>query len=128
MYESIGPVSHRHAPQKDASGCCDLEHIGWNLDCYLCGLARGKIPVMFIHTKPAASAWPAAMIVWGPGYRTAAHRHHSIQLVMATKGEFRIRGGRKDRWLTCGAALVRPDAVHEIDARNTPVLIAFVDA
>jgi AraC-like DNA-binding protein len=90
--------------------------------------ARGKIPVMFlIHTKPAARAWPAAMIVWGPGYRATAHRHHSIQLVMATKGSFRIRGGRRDRWLTCGAALVRPDAVHEVDARKTPVLIAFVD-
>jgi AraC-like DNA-binding protein len=46
---------------------------------------------------------------------------------MATKGTFRIRGGRRDRWLTCGAALVRPDAVHEVDARKTPVLIAFVD-
>jgi len=83
--------------------------------------------MMFIHTKPAASAWPAAMIVWGPGYRATAHRHHSIQLIMATKGTFRIRGGRRDRWLRCGAALVRPDAVHEIDARATPVLIAFVD-
>src|SRR5262245_57618709 len=90
--------------------------------------ARGKIPVMFlIHTKPAASAWPAAMIVWGPGYRATAHRHHSIQLVMATKGTFRIRGGRKGRWSTCGAALVRPDVVHEVDARATPVLIAFID-
>jgi AraC-like DNA-binding protein len=83
--------------------------------------------MMFIHTKPATSAWPAAMIVWGPGYRATAHRHHSIQLIMATKGTFRIRGGRRDRWLRCGAALVRPDAVHEIDARATPVLIAFVD-
>jgi len=90
--------------------------------------ARGKIPVMFlIHTKPAANAWPAAMIVWGPGYTATAHRHHSIQLVMATKGTLRIRGGRRDRWLKCGAALVRPDAVHEVDARKTPVLIAFVD-
>src|SRR5262249_539700 len=39
----------------------------------------------------------------------------------------RSGGGRRDRWLTCGAALVRPDAVHEVDARGTPVLIAFVD-
>jgi AraC-like DNA-binding protein len=46
---------------------------------------------------------------------------------MATKATFRIRGGRRDKWLTCGAALVRPDAIHEVDARNTAVLIAFVD-
>src|SRR5262249_17732719 len=82
---------------------------------------------MFMQTTPAASAWPAAMIVWGPGYRATAHRHHSIQLVMAMKGTFRIRNGGRGRWLTCGAALVRPDAVHEVDARATPVLIAFVD-
>jgi len=68
------------------------------------------------------------MIVWGPGYKASAHRHHCIQLVMALTGTLRIRRGREDAWLRCGAALVRPDAVHEVDARSTAVLIAFVDA
>jgi hypothetical protein len=77
---------------------------------------------MFLPTTPGAMAWPAAMIVWGPGYRATAHRHHCIQLVMAMKGTLMIRSGREDRWLKCGAALVRPDAVHEVDARNTTVL------
>jgi AraC-like DNA-binding protein len=43
-------------------------------------------------------------------------------------GTLLIRSGTQDRWLKCGAALIRPDAVHEVDARSTPVLIAFVDA
>ena len=30
--------------------------------------------------------------------------------------------------MKCGAVLVRPDAVHEIDARDTTVLIGFVDS
>src|SRR5262249_34437618 len=77
---------------------------------------------------PGVLTWPAAMIVWGPGYRSTAHRHHSIQLVMAVKGTFRIRRGPGDKWLRCGAALVKPDAVHEVDAEKTPVLLAFVDA
>jgi AraC-like DNA-binding protein len=47
---------------------------------------------------------------------------------MALTGELRIRSTCADRWLEAAAALVRPDAVHEVDARNIPVLIAFVDA
>src|SRR5262249_42568986 len=89
---------------------------------------HGRIEIMLIPAAPAAMAWPAAMIVWGPGFRTAAHRHHSIQLVMVMKGTLSIRSGRGDRWLKCGAALVRADALHEVDARNSTILLAFVDA
>jgi len=78
--------------------------------------------------KPSAIVWPAAMVVWGPGYRATAHRHHCIQLVMVLKGTLRIRSGHGSKWVRCGAALVRPDAIHEVDARSGTVLIAFVDA
>src|SRR5262249_2236279 len=83
---------------------------------------------MLMRTPPGSLVWPAAMIVWGPGFTSAAHRHHCVQLVMAMKGTLRIRAGSDDKWLKCGAALIRPDAVHEVDARDTTVLIAFVDA
>src|SRR4030095_5094783 len=83
---------------------------------------------MSLHAAPDVAVWPAAMIVWGPGYIATAHRHHCIQLVMAMSGTLLIRSGPQERWLKCGAALVRPDAVHEVDARSTAVLIAFVDA
>src|SRR5262245_43884299 len=83
---------------------------------------------MLMHTPPGTLVWPAAMIVWGPGFTSAAHRHHSVQLVMAMKGTLRIRGGPDEKWLKCSGALVRPDAVHEVDARENTVLIAFVDA
>lgn len=83
---------------------------------------------MLIHPNPGALVWPAAMIVWGPGFTTAGHRHHCVQLVMAIRGTLLIRGGSEDRWMRCGAALVRPDAAHEVDARNTTVLIGFVDS
>jgi AraC-like DNA-binding protein len=83
---------------------------------------------MLIHPNPGALVWPAAMIVWGPGFTTAGHRHHCVQLVMATRGTLLIRGSSDDPWKRCGAAFVRPDAAHEVDARNTPVLIGFVDS
>jgi AraC-like DNA-binding protein len=47
---------------------------------------------------------------------------------MAMHGTLLIRGKSNDRWIKCGAALVRPDATHEVDARNTTVLIGFVDS
>jgi len=83
---------------------------------------------MLVHTTAGVVVWPAAMIVWGPGYKAVTHRHHCIQLVMALKGNLLIRTGRQDAWLRCGAALVRQDAVHEVDAQKSTVLIAFVDA
>jgi AraC-like DNA-binding protein len=82
---------------------------------------------MLISLEPGALAWPAAMIVWGPGFTSTPHRHHCIHLLMAVEGALRIRGGARQRWLDCGAALVRADAAHEVDAREATVLIAFVD-
>ena len=82
---------------------------------------------MMIRPNPGTFVWPAAMIVWGPGFSSAAHSHHCIQLLMALRGTLSIRGGPEDEWARCGAALVRPDVVHEVDARGTTVLIGFVD-
>lgn len=83
---------------------------------------------MLMRPPPGALVWPAAMIVWGPGFRSAAHRHHCVQLVMAMEGALLVRGNPRGEWMKCGAFLVRPDAVHEVDARDTTVLIGFVDA
>jgi AraC-like DNA-binding protein len=83
---------------------------------------------MLVHANPGALVWPAAMIVWGPGFTTAGHSHHCFQLIMVMHGTLRVRGRSKDPWTECGAVLVRPDAAHEVDARDSTVLIGFVDA
>jgi AraC-like DNA-binding protein len=80
-----------------------------------------------ISAAPGALLWPAAMIVWGPGYVSSVHAHHCIQLVMALEGSLRIRSDADQKWATCGAALVKPDAKHEVEAQDGVVLIAFVD-
>lgn len=81
---------------------------------------------MFISAVPGAMLWPAAMIVWGPAYASSGHAHHCVQLVIALQGSVRVRG-RDAAWNSCGAVLIRPDAHHEVEARNTTVLIAFVE-
>src|SRR5690349_17151298 len=84
---------------------------------------------MMIRPTPGSLAWPAAMIVWGPAFTSARHSHHCVQLLMAMDGTLLVRSGPNEKWIKCGAALVRPDASHEVDARDTNVLlIAFVDA
>src|SRR5262245_51207264 len=82
---------------------------------------------MLVSLTRGACLWPAAMIVWGPGYASARHRHHCVQLVMAMDGTLRIRGGPAQAWIECGAALLRADAPHQVDAPGEVVLIAFVD-
>jgi AraC-like DNA-binding protein len=83
---------------------------------------------MLVRPNPGRVVWPAAMIVWGPGFTSAGHRHHSVQLIMALRGDLLIRGASRGEWMKCGAALVRPDAAHEVDARNTTILIGFIDS
>jgi AraC-like DNA-binding protein len=68
------------------------------------------------------------MIVWGPGFTTARHSHHCVQLVMAMRGTLLIRGAPDNEWMKCGAALVRSDTAHEVDACATTVLIGFVNS
>src|SRR5262245_16119717 len=100
----------------------------WLSELHTRDATREAIPVLLIRPPTYALVWPAAMIVWGPGFRSAAHRHHSVQLVMAMKGALLSRGRRGDQWMRSGAVLVRPDAVHEIDARDMTVVIAFVES
>jgi len=85
------------------------------------------LPALHNHDTSAFS-WPAALFLWGRGSRSDLHRHHSVELVMALSGTLRFREHARGAWTTCGAVLIRPDAAHEVDARDTDVLIGFVDA
>jgi len=80
------------------------------------------------YVGASAFTWPAALFLWGPGSWSDLHRHHCVQLVMALDGALRFRQHPRKRWASGGAVLVRADAWHEVNARGTDVLIAFVDA
>jgi AraC-like DNA-binding protein len=73
-----------------------------------------------------AAAWPAALIVWSPGFTSTPHKHPAMPLVLTLSGSLRIRGGRHRRWKRCGAALVRSNAVHEVDTQRNSVVLAYV--
>lgn len=67
------------------------------------------------------------MIVWGPGHVWSNHRHHSLQLALALQGSLGVRSSPRRRWTRCGAALIEPDAFHEISGGKVNVLLTFVD-
>jgi AraC-like DNA-binding protein len=83
---------------------------------------------MRLDTRRGMAPWPPVLVVCGPGFAAAAHRHHCVQLLMTLRGSLRVRSGRTSTWRTCGAVWVRPDAVHEMDARGRPLLIGFISA
>ncbi len=83
---------------------------------------------MLAVQAPGTLLWPAAVVAWGPGYTSTLHRHHCVQLVMAVEGSISVRGAGGGGRTTCDAVLIRPDAAHEVDARDATALIAFVDA
>jgi AraC-like DNA-binding protein len=80
-----------------------------------------------ITAPPCALLWPAGMMVCPRGFVSPQHRHHCIQLMVALRGYLRVRGGPRQRWIECGAVLIRPDVPHEVDATECSVLMAFVD-
>jgi AraC-like DNA-binding protein len=79
------------------------------------------------NATPGVLLWPAAIIAWGPGYVSSLHKHHSAQLVLAIEGRLMIRGKSNHQRVECEAALVRPDATHEVDASGAKILIVLVD-
>jgi len=90
--------------------------------------ARCQNRRMLLPARRGVAPWPPAMIVLGPGFRAAAHRHHCVQLLLTLRGSMRVRGGRDKAWRKCDGAWVRPDATHEMDARGTTLLIGFISA
>jgi AraC-like DNA-binding protein len=83
---------------------------------------------MPLHAHHGMAPWPPVLIVCGPGFKTAAHRHHCVQLLMTLRGSLLVRSGRKAAWAKCNAVWVRPDAVHEVDARGSSLLLGFINA
>jgi AraC-like DNA-binding protein len=83
---------------------------------------------MLLDARSDIASWPSVLIVCGPGFKTAAHRHHCVQLLLTLRASLLVRSGPKATWRKCTAVWVRPDALHEVDAVGSTLLLAFVNA
>jgi len=71
--------------------------------------------------------WPPLLSARGPGGRSAPHAHHAMHFVLCTSGALRARSGHAGRWVEGAGVLTAADALHEIDARGSDVLLVFLD-
>jgi AraC-like DNA-binding protein len=69
--------------------------------------------------------WPPLLASRGLGGRSARHAHHALHVMLAIDGELRVRG--LGEWARAAGVVTAPDAVHEIDATGTEVLLVFLD-
>src|SRR6516162_435453 len=70
--------------------------------------------------------WPPLLATRGPGAMSAAHAHHGMHIVVALRGELRVRAG-KASWQRAAGVLTAPDALHAIDGTDAEVLLVFLD-
>ena len=74
-----------------------------------------KLIVMLIHSAPGTLVWPAAMIVWGPGFRSPAHSHHSRQNI-GTSDDFSLKKLAAVSGLSQSAFYARVYRIHRRSA------------
>src|SRR5262249_39904816 len=72
-------------------------------------------------------AWPPLLATRGPGLCTARHAHHSMHILLAVRGELRIRTSQRGRWATAAGVLTAPDVPHAIDIQGGEQLVIFFD-
>ncbi|WP_426754962.1 helix-turn-helix transcriptional regulator [Myxococcus sp. Y35] len=71
--------------------------------------------------------WPTALAMWGPGDATTRHAHHAMHLVLCRQGQLSIRAPGMKAAEQAAGVLVGPDAPHALDARDTEVVLLFVE-
>jgi AraC-like DNA-binding protein len=77
------------------------------------------------RTQADFPLWPPLLASRGKGGRSGKHAHHALHFILAIDGELRAKVG--DRWQSAAGIVTAPDAVHEIDASDSHVLIVFLD-
>src|SRR5262245_32601808 len=72
-------------------------------------------------------AWHPLLAMRGPGLCTARHAHHSMHILLAVKGELRIRTSQRGPWAAAAGVLTAPDVPHAIDACGGEQIVVFFD-
>ncbi|QQR43709.1 helix-turn-helix transcriptional regulator [Myxococcus xanthus] len=71
--------------------------------------------------------WPTALAMWGPGDATTKHAHHAMHLVLCRQGTLSVRAQGMKIAEQAAGVLVGPDILHALDARDSEVIILFVE-
>ncbi|WP_144370029.1 helix-turn-helix transcriptional regulator [Myxococcus stipitatus] len=67
------------------------------------------------------------LLYGGPVRATALHAHHAFQVMVSLGSPLHLRGPRQDSAVQCQAAVIPPDALHEVTAPSPSVLLLYLD-
>jgi len=71
--------------------------------------------------------WPDRLLLLGPGFDTAFHRHHAAQFCLGLERAVRLRQARDARWASAPGFFVPPDAPHQLDAGGGAVALLYLE-
>ena len=58
---------------------------------------------------------------------TAVHAHHAVQVCIALREPFLLRGAERSRWGEYRSAVIGSDQLHQLDGRGEPLLIVYLE-
>src|SRR5581483_4394695 len=71
--------------------------------------------------------WPERLLLLGPAFDTAFHRHHAAQFCIGLEGAVRLRREREAAWTSAAGFFVPPDAPHQFDAGGGAVALLYLE-
>jgi AraC-like DNA-binding protein len=71
--------------------------------------------------------WPDRLLLLGPGFDTAFHRHHAAQFCLGLERGVRLRQTRDAAWASAPGFFVPPDAPHQFDAGGGAVALLYLE-
>jgi len=71
--------------------------------------------------------WPDRLLLLGPGFDTAFHRHHAAQFCLGLERAVRLRQARDAAWVSAPAFFVPPDTPHQFDAGAGAVALLYLE-
>ena len=71
--------------------------------------------------------WPHRLLLIGPAFDTALHRHHAAQLCVGLPGPLHVRRSARGAWLTAWGFLIPPDMPHQLDAGGSKTAFLYLE-
>ena len=71
--------------------------------------------------------WPHRLLLVGPAFDTALHRHHAAQLCVGLPGPLHLRRSPRGHWLTAWGFFIPPDMPHQLDAGGSKTAFLYLE-
>jgi AraC-like DNA-binding protein len=70
--------------------------------------------------------WPPLLATRSPGGASDGHAHHAMHILVALRGQLRVRIG-DGAWRSAAGLVTPPDVAHAVDGTGAEILLVFLD-